>query len=237
LNVLYRARPRPWVLDIMVACGEHLLGGQKAGLRGGAAWETINGKMLCGFSHGAAGIAFALHQLADRTGDVRYRKAAREAEQYENALFSEENENWPDLLAEGTRSPKFRNAWCHGAPGIVLGRLHRVEAEGLDHFIDAGVRTVENEPLGPLDHLCCGNVGRAEVLLEAGNRLGRPELVLKAQKLTAGTVTRAWHTGDYRLGIPDGLELASFHQGLAGIGYHLLRLATPDLIPCVLSWS
>lgn len=42
--------------------------------------------------------------------------------EYENSLYSEEKENWLDLRSpEGEQ--KVMNAWCHGAPGILLARL------------------------------------------------------------------------------------------------------------------
>lgn len=237
LHTLHRIRPRNWILDLMVACGTRLLEGQKAGPQGGAAWETINGKMLCGFSHGAAGIAFALQQLAVLTGNTQYSEASHSAEQYENALFSEENGNWPDLRAEGASQVRYCNAWCHGAAGIVLGRLHQTNSDALNRCTEIGLRTVMNEPLGSLDHLCCGNLGRTDTLLYAGLRLNRPDLMFKSKMLATQVVSRARQTNDYRLGVPRAMEMASFHQGLSGIGYQLLRLALPLRIPSVLAWS
>jgi lantibiotic modifying enzyme len=37
--------------------------------------------------------------------------------------------------------------------------------------------------------------------------------------------------------LPRGVGCPSFFQGTAGIGYHLLRHAHPDLVPSVLVWA
>jgi len=85
---------------------------------------------LSGLSHGSAGIALALLQLAALTGEERFRTAAKEAIRYERKLFSSEAGNWLDLRdqnkevqPEGDSAAKFMTAWCHGAPGIGLARL------------------------------------------------------------------------------------------------------------------
>jgi lantibiotic modifying enzyme len=46
----------------------------------------MKGKVLTGFSHGAAGMAWALLPLAALTGDERFRTAALAALDYERGL-------------------------------------------------------------------------------------------------------------------------------------------------------
>ena len=99
----------------------------------GPAWPNpaLGKQPLAGFSHGVAGIAYALLELAVATGDERYRTAALAALDYERALFDAVHQNWPDLretqtLKTETNSAQgsvFVTAWCHGAPGIGLSRL------------------------------------------------------------------------------------------------------------------
>ena len=77
-------------------------------------WPFPSRGPLTGYSHGAAGIALALLELAARTGAEGFRSAARGAIDYERSLFSSEAGNWPDLRvfdtppeqANGTPPPR-----------------------------------------------------------------------------------------------------------------------------------
>ena len=129
-------------------------------------------------SHGAAGIAWALLQLAAATGDRRFREAAEAGLAYERSLYVAERRNWPDLRSgseEGDGSPNFLSTWCHGAPGIALARL-----DGLRHLDDGTVReeiaialeTTLREGFGRGHCQCHGDLGNLEPLLLAQDRLG-----------------------------------------------------------------
>jgi hypothetical protein len=107
---------------------------QGADRKGRAASWSITGvpvdANLTGLSHGAAGIAHALLELHRMTGDSTHRRLAAEAIRYERGCFDRTERNWPDFRhsEEGasTRrtSRRFMVAWCHGAAGIGLARLH-----------------------------------------------------------------------------------------------------------------
>lgn len=81
---------------------------------------------LTGFAHGATGIACAL-SVAARL-DASFRSFALKAVAYEDTWFSSSAKNWPDLrgvddtskVSDETRT--YAYAWCHGAPGIAVGR-------------------------------------------------------------------------------------------------------------------
>ncbi|WP_375511636.1 lanthionine synthetase LanC family protein [uncultured Nostoc sp.] len=60
LLTLYSYIPDPVVLEQAVICGHHLLNHHSASSNGIRAWATLDEKLLTGFSHGAAGIAYAL---------------------------------------------------------------------------------------------------------------------------------------------------------------------------------
>jgi lantibiotic modifying enzyme len=195
---------------------------------------------LTGFAHGAAGIIYALAQLFELTGDGRFRSAAAEALTYENSLFSEAEGNWPHLLSP-RKDGGFDcwNSWCNGAPGIGLGRLGSIVCLGLDCVISdvnrCLVAAAKSGSLGHIDFPCCGTLGRAEFFLEAGRRLGAESLNRQARVLAEAVVGRAARAGKFGLG--RGNSQMTFHQGLAGVGYQLLRVARPQLVPSVLSWE
>ncbi|HEY4592075.1 MAG TPA: lanthionine synthetase LanC family protein, partial [Thermoanaerobaculia bacterium] len=87
------------------------------------------------------------------------------------------------------------------------------------------------------DGLCCGNLGRAEILLRAYEALGEEGLLRGAEEIATRAVARSREQGgDYLWsGKADGRFVPSFFTGAAGVGYALLRLARPSLLPCVLA--
>jgi len=231
-------------LQAAALCGERLIEQRvmvhESGLR---AWQTLEPQPLTGFSHGAAGISLALLRLHAATGRSEFREAALEGIAFERSVFSRDDGNWPDLRSHGaSRAPWYLINWCHGAAGIGLARL-----AGLSWLDDPEVRveiaTAVSTTLAwggqGVDHLCCGNMGRVQLLQEAGLRLHRPELSQGARQLASWMVMRARRTGYYRL-LPDVLEpvqMPGFFQGLAGIGHGLLRLGTGGRALSVCQWQ
>ncbi|MGI3783233.1 MAG: lanthionine synthetase LanC family protein, partial [Janthinobacterium lividum] len=180
-------------------------------------------------------------RLSVHTGDTRFADAAAEAVAYEDTTFVPSMANWRDLREEAAGGPVCSTRWCHGAPGIALARMGGLPA--LDNTrirqdIDTGLQTTQEFGLEGLDHLCCGNLGRAEVLLSAGRRLGRPELTLAAQRLAGAIVTRADASGSFLLHpLSSQVYAPGLFQGAAGVVYSLLRLAHPDQLRSVLLWE
>jgi lantibiotic modifying enzyme len=130
-------------------------------------------------------------------------------------------------------------AWCHGAPGVVLGltsALDICEKAAILSGFDAAVRTTARADVIQPDHLCCGSLGRAEVLLVLGARLGRPDLQQAAVALGAGVLARAARRRHFRLsgaGCDYRVFDPGFFRGLSGIGYEMLRLAAPGRLPSI----
>ena len=87
LLALYEATGEVTVLEKAIACGQHLLNHQINLEEEPKAWKTISETPLTGFSHGAAGIAYALLRLYAATDDSRYRNAALEGIDYERQCF------------------------------------------------------------------------------------------------------------------------------------------------------
>lgn len=90
-----------------------------------------------------------------------------------------------------------------------------------------------------MDNLCCGNFGRFELLLVASQKLSRSEFREMASKKAAQVLANAAKRREYKLfgNLPNHVFSPSFFQGTAGIGYQLLRLAYPELLPSVLLWE
>jgi type 2 lantibiotic biosynthesis protein LanM len=244
LLALYDKTANPAVLHKAIACGQQLLSTQVSLCGAPKAWKTIEEKPLTGFSHGAAGIAYALLRLYSVTGDRAYLEAAREGIAYEHHLFSPSVANWPDLRTHTYQNgqPTYQTSWCHGAAGIGLARLGSwsiLEAEAIHQDVEAALQAIQKHTLHSVDHLCCGNFSRIETLLVAAQTLARPELRDIAQDKAGWVIARAAEAGAYQLfaNLPNDVFNPSFFQGTAGIGYGLLRLANPAALPSVLLWE
>ncbi|AEF42691.1 type 2 lanthipeptide synthetase LanM family protein [Hoyosella subflava] len=232
------------VLRIAAECGDMLLKSRVESSTGFRAWRSPgDGVLLTGFSHGAAGIAYALGKLHELTADDRYLNAATEAVMYERSVFDSQVQNWPDLrpVPGRRRGVSFEQAWCHGGPGIALSRLglaqHGVAAEDLELGIRVAQRAVNES--NRTDILCCGRFGLVDTLLTAGRARGLTDLVEEAQLSATQLIEAAQARGGFSLShlLPSGVRQPGLFTGVSGIGYELLRLEDPELLPSVLLWE
>ena len=231
-------------LAAAVACGDHLLSSARTMERGiGWVIDRFGSTPLSGFGHGAAGIAWALLKLAEASGEQRFRTAALQTIDYERGLFSAQAGNWLDLRGADSISdagpppaPRFATAWCHGAAGIGMARLHSLETTdetSMCQEIDAALRTTMAHGFGQSHCLCHGDLGNLELLLLAEQMLDDKRLTAERHRLT-GTVVESIERDGWQCGGPCAVEMPTFMLGLAGIGYQLLRLAEPERTPSVL---
>jgi type 2 lantibiotic biosynthesis protein LanM len=219
-------------------CGERLLSTASV-MDTGIGWKTPagNGVPLTGFAHGAAGFAWALARLAAATGEERFRVAAGAALAYERSLLSHTACNWPDLRSGA--GDRFMLAWCHGAPGIGMGRLATLAtglcdadlATDIDHALSA----LRSHALGASDALCHGELGNLELLELAAHCQGRDEYHVLACTRAAAVLDGYRRTSQWRCAAPFGLQTPGLMTGISGIGYALLKLAQPESVPSVLT--
>jgi lantibiotic modifying enzyme len=228
LLALHQAAPGEGApLEAARRCGRHLLDRRTSSAGLPRAWPGSGARPLSGFAHGAAGISLALLRLQRVAGGDELGDAAREGFAYERALYDRAARNWMD--------PRFgrlveQSAWCHGAPGIALARIAALEfADGPEIRDDLGeaLSITRELPVSPADHLCCGNLGRADILWTAGEVLASGELRAEAERLAEHVETRA-REGDF------ACEGTSLFRGLAGVGYALLRTENPGQLPSLL---
>jgi lantibiotic modifying enzyme len=230
-------------LEIAVQCGDHLLA-HALQMPRGLGWnpQPANPGPLTGFSHGAAGISWALLELAAKTCEDRFRTAASEGIAYERSLFSAKACNWPDLRVgeapgvDSARDPAFVVAWCHGAPGIGLARLQcrrHLKDPLLDTEIEAAVKTTLANGFGANHSLCHGDLGNLELLRGAADSFPASPWAATADRVTTGILSDI-KQGGWRCGNPLTVESPGLLTGIAGIGYGLLRCAEPHSVPSVL---
>ncbi len=242
--------PPMGLLDAAMRHGEHLLAHADRSADGWS-WKTLGntpGRNLVGYSHGTAGIACALLELAQATSRSDFLSAGLEALRYERTHFRPAQGNWPDLRDFGatTGEPPCMCAWCHGAPGIGIGRLRMLDVlPGNPEILadaDIAIATTAASLRVPAANgagnysLCHGHGGNAELLILATDRLGRPDLRERAEE--TGRAAAA-HFEQQRLpwpcGVPGAGETPNLMLGTAGIGYFYLRLHNSRVVPSILS--
>jgi lantibiotic modifying enzyme len=236
------------LLELAVSLGDGLLRNADDSVAG-YSWTSPSlhyRHNLTGFSHGTAGVAYALLELLRATRDVKYWAAAVRAFDYERSWFSADRGNWADLRERGRRSKQqllnsaFSTYWCHGAPGIAVARLRAYEilkdgsckdeaSIGLNTTYESTKQIVHTG--NPNFSLCHGLLGNAEVLLYGSQVLGqewtgKARLILEVAK--AGIEISTRRGGAWTCGI-DGTATPGLLLGLAGIGYFYLRLCNPSI--------
>jgi lantibiotic modifying enzyme len=209
LLALYQATHEPSFLAQACQCGEVLIGTE-------GVWMEHSG-----FAYGTAGAAYALIQLFAVSGDPR---------------FFERGE----LAMRMSISLPHRLDWAKGSTGIGLGyigSLSILDMPEMRQGIDVALSRIIAEQ--GVDHLYGGNFGHLELLLSAAEALNQPSLQQLAQSYAAGLIDRAQQRNGFYL-CPHRLPSTchpGFFQGISGIGYELLRLASPQDIPSVLLWK
>lgn len=249
---IYDRHAKPFLLDTAVRHGERLL--KAARTNGtGSSWDTLGTaaaeNQLTGFSHGTAGIAWALFELFRHTGEIKFRAAAEQGVNYERHHYNPEQGNWPDFrglhdnTSPGAGMVVYPVAWCHGAVGIGLSRLRfydMLKDETYRQESEAALRTTinlyrQNTEMVKSDFsLCHGAAGNAELTLYASQILKNEEY-RKVADWVGERGIQEFHNQEapWPCGVLEGGETPGLMLGLAGIGHFYLRLHDPEEVPPV----
>jgi type 2 lantibiotic biosynthesis protein LanM len=197
-----------------------------------------------GFAHGTAGMWLTLLRLYSVTREPALLRTAEEI-----LIAERKHVRWPTMNATDDRATHpgvplgLLGSWCNGIAGIGLARLGGLPVlanDEVEEQIEAAVSCAESWSLEGVDHLCCGNFGRIELLLVAAERLSRPRLLAAATNAAVRILDRRHRSHGYRL--QGDLFSApcfdpSFFHGAAGIGYGFLRVAHPNSLRSVALWD
>ena len=242
LLALHRRTQSSDVLAKAIACGQHLLDQPRPGEIGKRSWVGMgmDQAILTGFSHGAAGFAYALSRLAVASGRDDFAQAAQECLAYEDSCYNEHLLNWPDLRSseDGTVWP---SQWCHGAVGIGLARIASnssatVESESMMDDIRNSVKNATTKWPQHIDTLCCGTLGTIELLGEASKLFNQPDLRELSDQRLAQIIASREEKGDYAWNAGGTSVNLGMFRGLSGVGYTILRRVDPSL-PNILVWE
>ena len=182
-------------------------------------------------------------ELGGATGDVRFLAAGLDGFAWERDAFWPQLESW--LRGGGETPPPLEStvaiAWCYGAPGVGIARLRALaqarspeERRALQTEVEEAARKTLDRGFGENHCLCHGDLGNLDFLLQAREALGDPGLDAatdrQARDVLAGIARDGWLCGTR-----GSVESPGLMNGVAGIGYGLLRLADPGRVPSVLA--
>ncbi len=238
LLTLHRMTGAVRPLDIARRLGDRLVERAQP-CDGGVGWlgRLFPVRPLTGFSHGASGFAWALTELFASTGEEAYARTALQAVTFERGHFSPTSQNWADLRRSSqAKNSRGMAAWCHGACGIGMSRLRMRTAlsdEIIQEDLDVALQTTYRDGFGRNHSLCHGDLGSLDFILQAGLYFPKAAWETRLSERASQTLATMEEHG-WRCGTPLDVETPGMMDGLAGIGYGLLRLAEPDRVPSVL---
>lgn len=212
---------------LTIEIGDQLLDAQVSEGAGAGGWPTTEAKPTTGFAHGAAGIAYSLARLYDRTQLERFRQAVVDAVAFE--LDARGADGWQ--FGAHPEMTEQRVGWCWGSAGIGLSRVGMADYIDIEqihadiHF--AAETTCSSELVS--DCLCHGTASKLAFLTAAGQTISETYRE-QAQELVASMIERRQSNGEYALIHEDydPVLRPSLLLGKAGIGYSLLRLLEPE---------
>lgn len=227
-----------------VAAGESLLASREDASSGKACcWRIppgfggLSGTISVGYAHGAAGIADALLDLFDVTGEERFRNAARQTAGW---LCSLAQPSGSDGLALSWPSEEGRalaaGFWCHGAAGVGRFFLHAAQAGAFDGALDVAARAARSVARGTRwagSTQCHGLAGSIEFLLDMYQATRDDAYLREARSL--GRLLEAFASQtEHGLAWPSespAVFTPDYMVGYAGVAVCLLRLAAPERLP------
>jgi lantibiotic modifying enzyme len=219
----------------------------------GPQWRMKAGHpaLMPGFSHGTAGVAYALAAAARALHRPHLTKAATAGARTLLAI-GDHPTGWAVPLTIPLRPgrPNVNYGWCHGPTGTA--RLFLL-LDAIDpqptwrHAIEACLQSLRDSRLparlypGYWDNLarCCGTAGVGQLLLDCYQATGDPALLAWSATLAADITARAipappgltWSNTEHTTTPPDLPPEPGLMQGTAGIAAYLARhhaLTTPQ---------
>jgi tRNA A-37 threonylcarbamoyl transferase component Bud32 len=206
-------------------------------------YESLSGTANLGYAHGAAGIADALLDLYEVTGDQRLIGVVRRVTNWLRrlaipSLNDGSGLNWPiDLNGES-----FGPFWCHGAAGVGRFFLHAAHLGISDDCLNLANRaatTVSEGALWAGPTQCHGLAGNIEFLIDMFQATQEKKFLTRACFLGSVLETFAIKNGkrlSWQSETP-GVVTPDYLVGYAGVSTCLLRLAVPHNMPHQLSRS
>lgn len=227
---LYRITKDQSYLDTAVQT-EQKLWNCREETKQGCGWKLEHmQKPLAGMAHGNSGFLMIYADLYEVLGEPGYLKKIRLLLEYENSLYSQKMGNWIDLRRPGEEA-HIMNAWCHGAPGILLARLKLEKLLG-EKEVDADIRhascAVFNGKYDGQICLCHGLAGNLLIMQKYLEVHDSPDF---RRKYVQG-IDRLLESLEDKQSLCAAEYLnPAFMNGISGVGYALMELYKTNHAP------
>ena len=212
--------------------------------------------------HGQSGISYALLAYDTLAQEGSAQSLSESGFALEEQNFDGAHRAWPlwldarsDASIAATNissgAHNMSGTWCNGNAGILLARTaygRKAAPDEQAHLLSAAAQLYDDVPAG-VDHLCCGNLGRALALAQLARapqwasalaQSGRDDAGPRAQIWLASVVQAAQARGRYLLREDAQQNLAfqpGLYRGIAGVGFAALTLGWPERMGCVLRFQ
>lgn len=216
-------------LSVAIEAAEHLYENVHHINENEVGWISVNvNEPLTGYSHGNAGILAALAAIQSYHEHKDFDEVMRKGLNFERNYYSEEEKNWHTPGRENSA-----NAWCHGAPGILLSRLKLHRYGYTDSFIEQEIQialeTTLKNGFGNNRSHCHGDYGQIEILNYANNLLQLDELEKVSTSINI-QLFNLYKAEGWKSGVSRGTDAKGLLVGIAGIGMGLLQKVNPNLV-------
>jgi type 2 lantibiotic biosynthesis protein LanM len=212
---LYEVNQKSEILELAVAWGNYLL-------------QNQSDRLSTDFSNYIFEIAYALLRLYAASQDSLFLSTAK------TIIFESQN----DLLRKkdyGDFESVSLNILSTSLASMISCQ-EIVDTQEIRQKLEHNLSIISKAKLQTLDNLNCGNFSQIEILLLASQQLSLPKLSEIAFNKTAKVLQKSNSQGYFQVlpKLTNEVYNPGFYQGTAGIGYELLRLAYPDIVPSVL---
>ncbi len=226
---LHSCTKKKWLLHEIDRLTGILINNINIGPKGGIYWDRLPDFVagLCGFSHGASGIAFVFMELGKYFGNRAFYHLAELAFYYEDQHFDKVKGNWVDLRRHKTEAvhfneqkkhflndnisyfteKRFMNAWCHGAAGIGLARMRAFKIirkiQYFKNLLSAIKTTYDTDVADNHSNLliyCHGSTGNADLFLETFLELNEKKYLKYAEIVGEKVLIQKQQIGYYKSG-------------------------------------
>ncbi|WP_180752572.1 type 2 lanthipeptide synthetase LanM [Leuconostoc citreum] len=190
--------------------------------------KNIDNTHIGGFSHGYSSLALLFSRIYDITTSNRYKNIADDLIKNDNELL-DSKKGWFDAR-QGVGTDCYPQNWCHGSVGIGMSRIKMEKYLSNNRIhIDLDI-SKKHLSMQQNDSLCHGNTGTADYYLMVGDNKS-------AIRIMDNLVSSSNIMSDLKILKVNNAEIidSSLFTGLSGIGYELLRVANPNLVPSVLA--
>lgn len=187
-----------------------------------------------GYAHGMSSLMVLLYKLYVYSNDIYFFVLFKELLEYDRKhFFDRRSLDWIRSLDD----KEFSKGWCHGSPGILLGRIQLKEMgysdASIDHEIQILKKNVIEKCFGNNMSYCHGDIGNLTILKKVAicerDDITKKIIDLNFKSLAEKAICE-WEKLDKPVYKLDGIM-----AGLGGIAFSIINFVRDDKIPPFIS--